>query len=143
MFLGFDTSSIPDGDVIDSVVLSIAHFTDNTATVTNVVEVRAYDWGTAVETTDWIPGANLGSSTLLATATSSPGNRFGTGYKDFTSQGAFAAAINKTGFTRVVICTDRMRLGTVPTDDETIHPFYAEKTGTSQDPKLVVTHHAP
>jgi hypothetical protein len=137
-FIRFDTSSIPDSAVISSVVLSLWCIVDN-STTNFVAEARSDDWGTTLETTDWVAGADLASKTLLATFAIS-GITVGA-YNAFTESGTdFQSAINKTGETRFLVSSDRTRTNTTPTDDEYVAFRNQAFAGTTQDPKLVVTY---
>lgn len=135
-FLSFDTSSIPDGATITSVVFSLYGMTAP-FTTSFTTQARLQDWGTTLEAGDYVAGASLSGLTLLATFASSS---FALeAYNDFTNV-AFPANINKTGFTRFLINSDRHMNGNVPTDDGEIIEWYQEgEAGTSKDPKLVVT----
>jgi hypothetical protein len=139
MFLDFDTSSIPDTDTIESVVLSV-YGNANESTTDFTVEARLHDWGPTLETADWVAGADLASKTLLATFNTASWTI--AGYNDFTSDGAFVSNINKTGVTRLVLCSSRHRVGTTPTGLERVHIYASEQADTTQDPKLVVNHSA-
>jgi hypothetical protein len=58
---------------------------------------------------------------------------------NLTSEAAFLSNINTSGFTRMVTCSDRVTAGTQPTGDEYTYISSADETGTTQDPKLVIT----
>lgn len=136
-FLSFDTSSIPDDATIDSVVLSL--FGDGDFSSTDfTLQARLRDWGATLTTTDYVPGANLAALTLLATVTSVGWSL--AAYNDFTSEAAFAANINKTGETRLVIVSSRLVAGNVPTGLEFVTAHHSETSGTTNDPKLVVNY---
>jgi hypothetical protein len=142
VFLGFDTSGIPDIDVVSAAVLSMYGLNDNDTGDVNNVTVRTYDWGSSVDTGDFRTAAQLNALTSVATAA------FGTftasGYIDFISTGSMPAAINITGFTRFVLHGNRHAAGTAPSNDtEEYWALYSsDNTGTTNDPKLVVTHAA-
>lgn len=138
-FLDFDTSAIPDSETVTAVVLSIYGQSDGSGT-DFTMQARTYDFGTSVTTGDWISGASLSALTLLADKTTVG---FSTAaYTDFTSQGAaFNSAINLTGNTRMVLCSNRHIAGNTPTTGtfETVNFYTSEDTGTTRDPKLVIT----
>ncbi len=137
-FNQYDTSSIDAGDDIVSAKEEIYNHDD--ATDTNfTMEVREYDWGTSLETGDWIPGADLGDYTLLSSKAVSPS----AGYNEFPDSANFRAAINKTGDTRLVHNSDRHRIGTTPTGREWVQWRTASYTGTDNDPKLIIEHEKP
>lgn len=136
-FLRFDTSPLPDDAVIDSVVLSLYGQADDSVT-DFIIEARLLDWGTAVETTDWVSGANLGNYTLLASRNTSGG--FSTAaYNDLTSESAFVSNVSKTGFTSLFLSSSRHRLNNTPTGLERIFAWRTPQTG--KNPKLTITYH--
>ena len=138
-FIDPDTSAIPDGDDISSAVLSLYGNTDD-STTNFTVNARLRDWGTTLETADYVAGASLSALTLLATFATTG---FAVGaYNDFTSDAAFISNVSKTGETRIIITSSRHEAGTAPTDAENVQWDAAEVAGTTQDPKLVVVHAA-
>jgi hypothetical protein len=138
-FFGFDTSTI--AGTISAATLALDLNSDSSA-VDFIVEARLHDWGTAVDLTDWVAGSQLSTKTLLATLdTSTLG---GTGaYYDFTSDSAFPANINQSGFTRLVLASSNQRLasapGASPGGNEFVTWNSADNVGTTLDPKLTVT----
>lgn len=135
-FLDFDTSAIPDEATIDSVVLHLFGHTDN-STQDFTLEVRLHDWGAALTTSDWVAGDDLGSKTLLATLASSG---FAVeAYNAFTDV-AFPANIDTTGTTRVLICSDRHRIGNAPASGEAVIVYSADEADSSKHPKLVINY---
>ena len=136
-YLDFDTSSIPDTDEISAVTLSL--YAINTYGSPGALEVYAYDWGEELTFADWIAGADVAAMTLLA---SYPGTWSGGAYRALTSETAFKAAINKTGVTRLFLCTTNFRTGSAP-DGKDGYTFYATEKGTTYRPKLVIEHAPP
>ena len=110
-FFSFDTSELGAKAVVSSVVLKL-YVGSEAAAATWVAEARLFDFGDTLTTADWVPCANLGNYTLLGTQeiTSSPSN-----WKTFTSEAAFINNINKTGKTRIIVASNRSRLGNAPT----------------------------
>lgn len=108
-FLSFNTSSIPDDDVVSAVTLSIEYASDVSAT-DFTLEVYAVDFGESLATDDWVPGADI-SGTLLASFDTSG---WSSGWNAFTSQGAFKSAINKTGSTQAPRGRDLVRAARRP-----------------------------
>ena len=135
-YLDFDTSSIPDTDEISAVTLSL--YAIQAYGSPGALEVYAYDWGEELTFADWIAGADVAAMTLLA---SYPGTWSGGAYRALTSKTAFKAAINKTGVTRLFLCTTKFRTGSAPTDKNG-YTFYATEKGTTYRPKLVIEHAA-
>lgn len=133
-FLEFDTSVIGAGATVNSATLSLDGFSDNSAT-DFTAEAWQYDWGGTLETADWRTPVQVAALTKLATFASSG---YSTGYNDFTSQAAFPGAVNLSGFTRMVLASDRFTASTTPTGEERINFSSANAAGTTEDPKLVV-----
>lgn len=136
-FLSFDTSGIDDGDTVSSSTLRLTSNADVSDT-DFTLEVRSRDWGTALETTDFVAGADLSGLTLLASKTTASGWTAGTAY-DFTDS-AMPANVNKTGSTRMLVCSSRTTGNNTPTGNEYVQIYASEYTGTTSDPKLTVEH---
>lgn len=136
-FIQFDTSSIPDNDTITAVELSLYVYQDS-STTDFTVNARLYDWGAALTSADWVAGASASGNTLAATLATSGATD--DAYNAFTSEDAFKANINKTGTTYLVLTSSRFENGDVPTGDERLLFRSGSYTGTTYDPKLVVTH---
>lgn len=134
LFIQFDTSGIPDDATVTAVELKLRF---SAALYTYTVNVREHDWGTAVTNTDWVAGADASGKTLLASYASASLN--GSGYTTFTSEDAFITAINKTGATRMVICSSRVENGDVPVGNERLL-FYPSEKGAGYTPTLTVTY---
>src|SRR5690606_32148284 len=108
-----------------------------------VVEARQRDWGASLTTADWVAGASLGGLPLMASLST---NAIGAinAYKTFTSEPAFLTATNlKTGVVYLLLCSSRHRLGNSPSGDEYVGFSMANTTGTTQDPRLTITHGSP
>lgn len=136
-FLDFDTSAIPDAATITAVTLRLYGSADS-STTDFTIEAREYDWGATLETGDWIGGANLGDYTLLGSL-STVG--FSTsGYNTFAEESTnFQTAINKTGVTRIVLCSSRHRVGNTPSGTEFVTIVTADGS-SGQRPELEVTY---
>jgi hypothetical protein len=66
-FVEFDTSSIPDDAVIDSAILTLTSYRDEgAAALDQTVEARIRDFGVPLDTTAFVPGANLSALPLAA-----------------------------------------------------------------------------
>ncbi|MGR6923080.1 hypothetical protein ACU635_53250 [[Actinomadura] parvosata] len=139
-FISFDTSSIPDAATVSAVALAL-WLTADQSNIDFTLEARTYDWGSSLTAGDWVPGANLGSLTLLASLATSGIGATGA-YKTFASEVAFLAAPNiKTGIVHVMLSSSRTRLNTAPSSNIEKCTFSAaDTTGTTQDPKLTITH---
>lgn len=139
-YVQWDTSSIPDTNVISSATISLYGKNDQSDT-DYVQEIRMSDWGTALTTADWIAQANLSGKTLVASK-STAGGIPTNAYTAFTSEAALLTNINKTGSTRVLLCSNRFTAGTQPTGLERVEWWLGAK-GAGYQPKLVVVHDAP
>lgn len=131
-FLQYDTSALGEGVTVLSATEYINILLD--ATTTDFTdELRYYDWGDALTASDWVPGANLGSFPLLSSKVVASS----AGYQEFPTSAAFIASINKTGYSRFVHSSNRLRIGTVPTNNE-----YVEYSGASSGskPYLVINY---
>jgi hypothetical protein len=138
-FVQFDTSGIADGDTVSAAVLNVTSQADSSAT-DFTIQARLSDWGTGLTTADYVAGASLSSLTLLATYATSSGFTANTAY-DFTDS-AMPANVNKTGATRMLLCSSRTVGNNAPSGDEYVGIKSADTTGTTSDPKLTVTHAA-
>lgn len=143
-YLSFDTSSISDTDTVSSIVLSV-YITTDSSTVDFTLRAREHDWGATLTTADWLVPATLSGKTLLASI-STAGISINA-YNDLTSQAAFLTATNlKTGTVYTVLGSSRFESSTGPPaggSPEAITISSADVSGTSQDPKLVITHLPP
>lgn len=139
-FFVFNTSSVPGTDDVNQVVLSLWLTQDDSGT-DFTLQARNFQWGAIpLETTDFRSAADLVALPLVATlATSGIGT---TGeYKAFAENGTlFQDNIVKAGITRFVIASNRQEAGSSPAGTEEIRFSAANVVGTTQDPKLVITH---
>ncbi len=135
-YLGFDTSSLPDTDSVDSASLYLNVRYDDSSQDFDL-EARLYDFGATLGTADFVPGADLSSHTRLAYINTSA---IGTGEKRLTSESAFSAAINRTGSTRMLLCSSHTTAGTAPSPNDEDLELYASEMGTTYRPRLEITH---
>lgn len=138
LFIGFDTSAIADTDTISAAVLSL--FGGGSAPGTNfTAEARVYDWGGTVTTADFRTGTQYNALTIAATFATAGWST--SAYNDFTESGTnLQAAVNKTGTTYLVCSSDKLASNTAPTGFDDVQCSTADTAGTTNDPKLVVTH---
>lgn len=142
-FLAFDTTAIADADTVSAVVLDL-YLVDDVSTGSDfLVEARERDWSSGgLTTADWVAGASLSGLTLMASINTSGIGATGS-YKTFTSEAAFLTATNlKTGTVYLLLSSSRTRTGTAPSTstDEYVGFRTAEQSGTTEDPKLTITH---
>lgn len=126
-FLAFDTSVIPDGATIMAATLSLWGTHINLGGGAFTIDARAYDWGATLETADWRSLATMATLPLLASRSTTGWST--SGYNAFTSQEAFLTAINKSGFTRLIVGA---------ATSSYVGFSGGDQAGTSQDPKLVI-----
>lgn len=138
-FFSFDTSSLGAGATISAAVFSLYGAADNSAT-DFTAEARLRDWGGTLADADYVAGASLSGDALLATFATSAGWSVA-GYNDFTDV-ALPANVSKTGNTRLYVSSDRQRTNNTPVGDEAVGAYFADNSGTTNDPKLVVTYTA-
>ena len=143
----FDTSSIPDTNTIDSATFSV-YITGKNTTLTGqsvrlVASTLASD--SSLANSDY-EGTN-GNTTAYASDIALSGIST-SAYLDFAMNSTGKAAVNKTGNTRLGLrlasdadnAAPGTSAGTVAAE---IAGRYSDNTGTSEDPKLVVTHTTP
>lgn len=137
-YIQYDTSMV-QGDVTN--VKEYLYLGVDETDTDYTEEVRAYDWGSSVTGVDWVPGDSLNSHSLLSSKTTP----MSAGYNEFDSSSAFAAAVNAGGITKLMHNSSRQRIGNAPstgTDEYTTWKS-ADASGTTQDPKLVITYTPP
>ena len=137
LFIAFDTSSLLSTDTINSLVFSMVLNSASWNQTIHVQEIYARDWGTAVETTDWIAGGSLGGLTLVGTLDTT-GIVAETRY-NFTSQVGAIGSIVKGGVSRYAVACNLLRLGTIPTNGNLLG-WYLADAGTPKDPQLFVNY---
>ena len=138
----FDTSAI-GGDTVSAATLSLYQ----NSSINNIdnwgsVYIRGYDFGASITSADYRPtdGTSAGDTLLASLARASFNSN---AYKDFTSEAAFPAYVNTSGETRLYALMSNTESATQPTQDDfgnAVQFRMADYTGTTSDPKLVVTH---
>lgn len=143
-FVRFDTAALGDSDTIDAVALSVYGTTSANLGGGELFEARTgYTWsGSGVTSADWRTGAQFEALTLCATLSLATWSDVG--YNTFVESGTtFRSNVNKTGQTEITLCTAKHRTtGVAPSDLSYATFINATASGTTQDPKLVVTHTA-
>jgi len=138
-YFPFDTSAITDTDTVSDAVFSLYGRTGNAS---RTFELRAwiYDFGATVTTADWRTTAQLAALTQVAHFPNS--SAWSTsGYNDFTND-ALPANVSLTGTTYIIVSDDLHETDTAPTVADDVEAYFADQAGTTNDPKLVVTHAA-
>ena len=137
-FFPFDTSAIPDNDLISSAALSWYFTATSAGSNTNSLNLR-------------VVASNQANAVSLASADfSAPGNTAfssdlpfssisGAGYKDMTLNTSGISAISKNGYTRLAIRTDLDINNTTPTGRNYVDDMYWSENASNK-PKLTVIH---
>jgi hypothetical protein len=133
-YLGFDTSTLTAAATISSAILQITTSAAATGTVASGdIEVRFFDFGTAIDSSDRRTASQLAALTSFGT--------FGaiTTAAAYTVDGtAAAASINKTGTTRFILNHKASRVGTWPGADSFITAYTTDNG--SNKPQLSITY---
>jgi len=149
-FLLFDTSAITDTDTIDSAVLSIY-----VTSLTNTITPSSGTMGFRIVTTTPASNTAIANSDYANTGTTSQANEILIGsistsaYNDFTLNATGLSNVSTTGVSKFGLRHTRDADDSEPTGSHSVGqksallPVAADTAGTSQDPKLVVTHSAP
>lgn len=137
-FIAFDTSSLGASAIISAVALSLYGVSDQ-STTNFTAEARVDDWGATCTTGDFVAGGSLSTLTRVATFASAG---FAVGaYNAFSEDGTnFQSNVNKTGTTRLVLCSANTVANITPTTREYLQCNSANAAGTTNDPKLVITY---
>lgn len=139
MFITFDISAIPDADVKTDIQLSLWLVTDGTVTADFTVEARHRIWTPTLANDDFVAGSLHTVFTELANM-----NAAGTvgAYNTMTTLPAFFTPSFLTADTLpIMLASSRHRAGNTPSGEETVRYSTGDASGTTQDPRLTVTHH--
>ena len=142
-FFRFDTSAIPDSDVVIGAVFSAEV---SAAFYTNLkpnFQLASYNWGSTVDSADWRNSSAISGLTRLAELdwTNRTPNS-GTRYSFQNINAGLRSVVNKTGFTNLILFDKKPYIdGTqVDSGEYSLVSFKtAEETGTTSDPRLVIT----
>lgn len=140
-YLTFDTSSIPDGDTITAATISLAgrgNATSNGDTSSAQITASNPASNTTIATSDW---TNISNTSFSSMALSSWVNTDGV-YNDFALDANGIANITKTGVSKFAWRNSRDVSNSAPTGSNALYAHSADVSGTSKDPKLVITHSA-
>jgi len=137
----FDTSSIPDGDGIDSAILSF-YGSGKTDILSQSMCLAA---SAPASDTDLVGGDyDSVDTTEQSTARITIASWSTSAYNDFTLNATGEGNISKTGISkfgnRLSGDLDNTEPTESPGDSPSTNSFAAEETGTTKDPKLVVQH---
>lgn len=134
-FIEFDTSSIPDSESVIDAVLSITAVNSTGSSYT--LQAYLHDFGSTVTVGDWVAFTVVGAKPLLATFP--VGSLVVNTRQAWSSQAAFPANINKTGFTRILLITDKEVSSTSPGGNEFTNIADGTYATSALRPRLVVT----
>lgn len=139
VFLGFDTSALPDDCTIDDAVLAV-YGKAMTAATAWTMETGAYDYGASITTADWQDPTELGALTIVGTRGSAGWSN--AGYNDFTNTGGgLKSIVSKTGLTKIAIWPERIRTGVAPANGQFAEFWAAEEDQSGERrPRLTITY---
>lgn len=140
-FLSFDTSTLGSSGVVTAVTLTLTSDGTQSSKTANI-EARGYNWTSALATSAWRAwGSTYSGLSLLASLAASSWTATDATANGLTSQSAFPAYINTTGTTHFMVGSGFMTSTAAPSADDWLGFYYADQTGTTRDPTLVVTYH--
>lgn len=143
MFWGFDTSSIGADALITSIDFELNHALDNSAT-DFVLEIRERDWVPPLSSSHFVPGASLANSgPIVAQRNTNSLPAVGEYWLLDTQPAMYQMANLGTGTVRLFGSSSRTRAGNTPSGQESVQFRFAEQSGTTQDPRMTITHEAP
>lgn len=137
----FDTSSIADGDTVSSATFSIylnASGGDTTGTCSINIVTSNPASNTDLVVGDYDRATKWGSTRLCDTDLANTTSKGA--YKDFTLNSTGIGVISKTSVTKLGIRTNRDLDSSAPSARSYWPSPTADTSGTTYDPKLVVTH---
>lgn len=122
-FISFDTS-ILSGETITAASLRLHQLATNGTNSSEDIIVAVRDWGTAVETTDWVVGSSLSSLTAVATFVLAG---WASGTAKTESSTALRDSLNTSGSTRFILFSTGQR--------DAVQPGFAARylSAASQD----------
>lgn len=142
-FLNFNLTGIgiPALTVFTSATLSLYLEADGSTTNFNV-EARTSNWGSSVDTADFVAGASLSGLTLLASV--GTGSLIGA-YNPFTESGtalrdASATALAGDGIVRMLLDSDNQANDSPPTLDENVI-FESTTSASGHPPRLTLSYY--
>jgi hypothetical protein len=138
-FCLFDTSAIGDDETISAAVLSVYRGGDNSNNQNLSVSQTSPASNTDITTADFNDRGHLGSE---GSSRSSFGNDTTAGYVDLTLNSTGRGWISKTGVSKLGLVGAEDWDNSAPAGNKYTQLRTAEYAGTTNDPKLVVTHAA-
>ena len=141
VYMLFDTASIPDGDTISGANLSIYGLsTDYVNNSTSTYHITACNPASNTN----LVASDYGNFSYTSFASIAFASLSQSAYNDFALNGSGIANVSKTGISKFGgICSQELNVAAQTSGHDNIFACYeAEQTGTSNDPKLAVTHAA-
>lgn len=140
LFFAFVTSALTTSALISQTDLSF-YAGALSAAQAFTMNVHLKDWSTTVDTGDWVAGASITAQTLLATLASASVTQ--NAYNQWIENSSnLRNNVNVSGTTRMMMSSSRHSGNNAPVlaNQEVCEISFADNTGTTQDPKLVVTY---
>jgi lysophospholipase L1-like esterase len=139
-FIGFDTSSLSaTRDTVTSVLFRPVKINDLARVRNPLYEVYAFDYGASIDTADHRSAAQIAAMTRLASWQS--GSETAAPYVvPFTSDAAFADAINKGGTTKLLVVMDKQRTGAAAAGEERIALGSVNHGTSTSRPSLTINY---
>lgn len=140
-FFPFNTAAIPDTDTISSAVLSLYETADagNKSNGDSGVVVNATVPGSgALAAGDYDNNVGGAAGSALVSLTTIVDG--GTAYYDWTLNATGLTYVSKTGYTNLAVQSENDRTNATPTLRGYAYFYFAEQTGTTNDPMLIVVH---
>ena len=140
-FFGFDTSSLPDTATVTAATISISGdgIAENNGFTSSIVCVASTQASnTTLTTSDW---ASYGATEFITRVGFASWNE--NAYNDFSLNASGIGNISKTGVSKFTFLESHDFDNSEPAlaiADSIISCYFADQTGTTQDPKLVVTY---
>lgn len=135
VLLPIDTSSLPDDAIISSVALRLYGYGDSSNTDFNIV-ATGYTGSYPMTVNDFDDFGSVSYGTLSTVGWSLAG------YNTLNLNASGIAAINKTGITLLGLRSSNDISASVPTNDEYIYPWSADK-GVGFEPNITITFTRP
>ena len=136
-FIGFDYTLIPDTEIVTHACIRLSIGSMKTPSVDRHLEMRGFAWSaSSLQTSDWRTQAQLNAARLDASVhiLSGVDGKFIYGTTD-----EFITNMRINTTMDEVLVTSRQRLGTTPTQDETVWFSTTDESGTTYDPAMIYT----
>lgn len=142
MVLEFDLSVIPSGDTVSDADLDLYGQQDDSSTDFDVL-VAEFSPAPPWDATDWQDGTDLAALTDLVSQNTSGFNA--SGYNTFNSSSLTTVVDGKASSQAFIVWSSRTESGDFPgaiNTYESVNYYSYGQSGTTQDPRIVVTHAA-